>query len=183
MSWRLGGPEGGTIAILSGVTQAPGTSGSRKHEDGGLGPGVTKGVGQRTHTGLGARSEPPPGRWSFTWAVGRGREQGGVHWAPTVYHALPILTALKTSPLGQPVPSCWGRHPLLCPLSVLSCPLWVGCQTPLAVAGMSLLRNRHCRASAACMEGAPTLGGNSACRALPVWFPNMTCGFVWTPMN
>lgn len=40
--------------------------------------------------GWGACSEPPPGRWSFTWAVGRGREQGGVHWAPTVYHALPI---------------------------------------------------------------------------------------------
>lgn len=53
VSWRLGGPEGQTTAILSGATQAPGTSGSREHEDGGLGLEVTKGVGQRMHTGLG----------------------------------------------------------------------------------------------------------------------------------
>ena len=108
VSWRLGGPEGGTTASLSGATQAPGTSGSWGHKGGGLGLGAAQGVDQRTCKGWGARSEPPPGRWSFTWAMGRGREQGGGHWAPTVYHALPTLTALRQAPWGSQCPVAGG---------------------------------------------------------------------------
>ena len=168
VSWRLGGPEGGTTGTWD------------QWELGAQGwwPGAWSrtGCGSENVQGLGARSEPPPGRWSFTWAVGRGREQGGVHWAPPVYHALSILTVLRQAPWGSQCPLAGGaiRYTLRLLSRAARCG-WDARLLWLAVAGMSPFRNRPCRASAARVEGAPTLGGNSACRALP-------CGFLTRPV-